>query len=79
MAHHQTPRTRLTEADYAPLLAVVTMAEAARMWSRDPKTVRYAIDAGNIAAVRLGRIWLVSVPSASRAWGPPVNRPGFLA
>jgi hypothetical protein len=42
---------------------VVTLAEAARLVYRHPNIVRYAIDTGNVAAVKSGRIWLVSVRS----------------
>ncbi len=48
---------------YQVLSRVVTLAEASRMVYRDPKSVKYAIDAGNVAALRCGRVWLVSVDS----------------
>jgi len=48
---------------YKELARVVTLAEAARMVFKHPNTLRYAIDAGNLAAVRCGRVWLVSVSS----------------
>jgi hypothetical protein len=54
---------RANPQHFETLKQVVTMAEAARLVYRDCKSIRYAIDAGNVAAVRCGRIWLVSVPS----------------
>lgn len=49
--------------DYPELTAVVTLAEAARRVYRCEQTLRFAIDRGHIAAVKCGRIWLVSVRS----------------
>ncbi len=54
---------------FAPLKDVSTLASVAHRWKRDKKTVSYAIDAGNIAACRDGRIWLVSIPSVLAWWG----------
>jgi hypothetical protein len=59
---------------YQCLAQVVTMSEAARMYYRDRQTVRYAIDAGNLAARQCGRNWLVSVPSLIALWGNPPSR-----
>lgn len=59
---------------YPELSQVVTLAEAARMVYRDPKSIRYAIDAGHIAAKRCGYIWLVSVPSLFNHFPPPKPR-----
>jgi hypothetical protein len=60
---------------YNCLNHVTTLAGAARMYYRDPKTVRYAIDTNNLAAVRDGRVWLVSIPSLVALWGePPASR-----
>jgi hypothetical protein len=56
---------------YAPLKQVATLSTVARVWKRDKKTVRYAIDAANIAAIQDGRIWIVSVPSVMAWWGAP--------
>lgn len=65
MPHHARP------SHYAPLTQVSTMAAVARRWKVDKKTVRYAIDSGNIAAVQEGRVWLVSIPSVMAFWGTP--------
>lgn len=54
---------------YMPLENVVTLAGACRMTGRSRSAIRYAIDAGNIAAVRDGRIWLIYKPSLL-AWFP---------
>lgn len=58
---------------YPELGMVVTMAEAARLVHRDRNTLRYAIDAGNLAAVQCGRVWLVSVRSLKECY--PVKYP----
>lgn len=59
---------------YSCLKDVVTLSEAARLYYRDKKTVRYAIDAENLAARQCGRNWLVSVPSLIALWGNPPSR-----
>jgi hypothetical protein len=59
---------------YTCLKYVTTLAGAARLYKRDKKTVRYAIDAGNIAAVQDGRNWLVSIPSLIAYWGNPPSK-----
>lgn len=53
---------------YEELAQVVTLAEAARMSYRHPNSVKYAIDAGNVAATKCGRVWLVSVRSLKAHW-----------
>lgn len=45
---------------WKPLGEVVTLAEAARITGRYESSVRRAIDSGNVAAVKCGRVWLVS-------------------
>ena len=50
---------------------VVTAAEAARMYEVNIRTVMYAIHANNLAAHKLGSVWLVSVPSLIAYWGDP--------
>jgi len=66
--------TRPYQADkkmFEPLAFVTTISEAAELWYRHRSTIRYAIDAGNIAAVQSGRTWLISVPSLVAIWGDP--------
>lgn len=65
MPHHARP------SHYDPLKQVSTLASVARRWKRDKKTVICAIDSGNIAAQKDGRIWLVSIPSVLAWWGNP--------
>lgn len=48
---------------YRELERVVTLAEACRLVDKQYQTVIYAIDAGNVAAIKCGRIWLVNVQS----------------
>lgn len=52
---------------FAVLFQVVTVAEAARLTFSARNTIQYAIDAGNIAALKCGGVWLVSVDSL-REW-----------
>lgn len=49
--------------DCPELEQVVTLAEACRLTKKTYNTLRYAIDAGNIAARPCGRNWLVSKKS----------------
>lgn len=56
---------------FIPLDDVSTLVDVARRWKRDKKTVSYAVDAGNIAARRVGRICLIYVPSVIAWWGNP--------
>lgn len=65
---------RAKREHYKELEQVVTLAEAARLTFRDRATLRYAIDAGNLAAVQCGRVWLVSVRSLNAAFPVP-NKP----
>lgn len=58
---------------YLCLKHVTTLAGAARMYQRDANTIRYAIDTGNLAAVKDGHNWLVSIPSLKALWGEPTN------
>ena len=64
---------------YDPLALVATISEIAAHWQRHRNTIQYAIDAGNLAAVKSGRTWLVSLPSVAAYWGPPhpTPLPGF--
>ena len=56
---------------YEPLQFVATVSEVAEHWHRHRTTVLYAIHAENIAAVKSGRTWLISVPSVTEFWGYP--------
>lgn len=58
---------------YADLEAVTTASEAAKRWHVGYKTVIYAIDSGNVAAVKRGGVWLLSVRSCER-WFNRKNR-----
>lgn len=60
--------------DYLSIKDAITMAEAQRLWGKRYNTLRYAIDANNIAAKQVGRAWIVSYTSARRRWGEPKNR-----
>lgn len=76
-AHRKKPKIKLSQSDYAVFATVTTLAEASRMYQRHPNTITYAIDAGNIAAVRVGGIVLVSIPSLRAYWGNPINTTVF--
>jgi hypothetical protein len=56
---------------YSPLGLVTTVTEAAETWKRHRSVILYAIDAENIAAVKSGATWLISVPSLQAFWGDP--------
>ena len=56
---------------YAPLEQVATIKTVAELFSMTWGGVRYAIDADNIAAVKDGKTWLISLPSAAEYWGVP--------
>lgn len=57
------------------LLSVVTIAEAARMWRKNRRTVMRAIDSRRrgLVARQSGDIWLVTVESCRRRWGAPIE------
>ncbi len=56
---------------YAALDQVATVGTVSAVWRRSYNGVIYAIDAGNIAAVKCGKTWLVSLPSVTAYWGLP--------
>lgn len=66
-----TQRYRAPAEFYAPLNEIITAAEAARLYHRDRKTIIYAIDAGRLAARRIGRDWLITRRSLLALWGKP--------
>ncbi|MEM6284162.1 MAG: helix-turn-helix domain-containing protein [Chloroflexota bacterium] len=55
------------KAHYIILKQVTTVAEASRACGCARNTIQYAIDAGNIAALKCGGVWLISV-SSLRTW-----------
>lgn len=59
---------------YQQLMRVVTLAEAARICFRGENSIRYAIDAGHIAAIKCGRIWLISVDSLVEHFPVPAQK-----
>lgn len=56
------------------LTAVLTRAEAARLWHRSPKTIQYQIDRGRLAARRTGRGWLITRASLIALYGDQPKR-----
>ena len=58
---------------YLPLKQVTTVTDAAQRWGYHPATIRYGIDAGNIAALKVGGVWLVSVPSMRAYYGSEIK------
>lgn len=57
MPHKANP-DHFTELEY-----VTTLAQACRETGIPRQTISYAIDAGNLAAVRVGKVVLISVRS----------------
>ncbi len=66
-----TKKYRVAKKHYAVLELVATAPTVAAIWGRSYTGVIYAIDADNIAAVKCGKTWLVSLPSVAAYWGPP--------
>lgn len=52
---------------------VVTLSEAAHAWCRGRSTLRYAIDRGYVTARRIGRDWLIAIPSLNAHYGAPTR------
>lgn len=59
---------------FIELELVTTMAQAARDYYRCKMTISYAIDAGNLAAIRVGHDVLISKRSLKALWGDPPNK-----
>lgn len=57
------PKPKPTPPGEAAVYAVVTRAEAARLWKVSYQALCYACDAGIVAARPAGRAWLISVAS----------------
>lgn len=55
------------------LYQVCTLTEACRAWKKGRTTLLWAIDTGGLTARRIGRDWLISVPSLERRWGRPIR------
>jgi len=55
------------------LFSVSTILEIARVWNKNPVTVRRAIDAKRnpLEARKSAGVWLISVQSVKRRWGNP--------
>lgn len=55
------------------LLSVVTVSEAARMYEKNVRSVRRAIESRHkpLEARQSGRDWLITVDSLRRRWGAP--------
>jgi len=62
-------RTYVRAADFPELSEVLTAAGVAAAFHVDRSTVLHAIVDGRLAAVLVGRIWLVSRRSAHGLWG----------
>lgn len=56
-------RPKANPEHFRELDMVLTLAEAARRYYVDPTTLSYAIDLGHLAALRCGRIVLISTRS----------------
>ena len=64
-------RIKQSSAGKADLYEVFTIQEAAALWCLSESTIRYAIDAGKIAARQQakGRTWLISKASLIDIYG----------
>lgn len=58
----------------SPLDEVCTIADVCKRWFYSRSSVLYAIDRGYIDARRIGRDWVVSIPSVEAHWGRPNRR-----
>jgi hypothetical protein len=56
---------------YRSLATVATVTTVAKVWHRSRTGIHYAIDTENIAAVKCGKTWLISLPSVVAYWGLP--------
>ena len=52
---------------------ITTVQDAAQRWGYHESTIRYAINTGNIAAVKIGRDWIVSIPSMRAYYGSEIK------
>jgi hypothetical protein len=52
---------------------VCTLTEASFAWCRGRSTLQYAINRGYLTAARIGRDWLITVPSLCAYYGAPVR------
>lgn len=57
------------------LMRVTTVSSVAEYWGVAKNTVVYHILRENIAAVKDGGIWIVSIQSVIDLWGMPTNMP----
>lgn len=55
---------------FAVLEKVTTVNEAAQLASVHRTTILYNIDAGNLAAVKIGKVWLISLESLKALYPP---------
>jgi predicted NAD-dependent protein-ADP-ribosyltransferase YbiA (DUF1768 family) len=56
---------------------VLTIQEVSKWWDKNPNTVRYHINRGNLRwrYIDTGKIVLVERASVEALWGPPVYPP----
>lgn len=54
------------------LTNVVTISEAARIWHKNPTTVRRKLDDYRVHSRMSGRVYLISVASLIKVWGQPL-------
>lgn len=71
---NEKAHTDITDEELKAELAlrdVVTLAEAAMMWNKAPKTIQMQVLKGRIAGRQAGRIWLLYVSDIVRRYGQP--------
>lgn len=55
------------------LRQVCTLSEAARAWCKGRTPLKNAINRGLITAERIGRDWLIAIPSLEARYGKAIN------
>jgi len=57
-----------------PTELVCSIGYVCKRWNYARSSVLYAIDRGHIRAAKIGRDWIVSIPSLLSHWGDPDSR-----
>lgn len=65
--------TKAREIGLNHLNQVCSLSEAMRAWKKGRSTLIYAIDTGHVTARRIGRDWIITVPSLISWYGLPHN------
>jgi hypothetical protein len=82
LAHISLGRCGMTQVIKQPkpeiglehLESIVTVTEACILWQRGRTSIKFAIDRGYLTARRVGRDWLISVPSLIAHYGETTRK-----